>query len=609
MAELIKHHGNTVEFKVVVPRKEVKAAFEGVFSNLARQVRLPGFRPGKAPRSVLVKRVGQETIDSEVRNTLINASLVSAIQDLKLNILTDSLAIELSELSDNAEFSYVAKGEVYPAVTLGDWTAITLEAKAPEITEEVVSKTLSDLRERNAIFDSVERAAEAGDQLTIQEISEEGANPYPVYLDSAEAFVREALVGKTAGEEISITTPAVQHEDHSHESEVIVVKILDIKKKTLPDLDDEFAKTLNFDTVELLHKAVERELKTRAFNEGNAARREEFIERLVGIMGVELPATLIAHRREVMFEEIKGDLERQGVPFSEYETFMKEQDKYEEFMADLEKNAVQRVKRDLALEKLSEVLGVTLSNSELDAALNQQAVASRTTVAEVRRQLGETGLSGFQVSLAREKALNHALLIVNAGAGISLEAPALAPVAVVETEVVAEEVVAEEVVAETPVEEVVAEEVVAETPVEEVVAEEVVAETAVEEVVAETRVEEVVAAETPVEEVVAEEVVAEEVVAEEVVAEEVVAETAVEEVVAEIPVEEVVAEEVVAETAVEEVVAEEVVAEEVVAETPVEEVVAEEVVAETAVEEVVAAETPVEEVVASETPLEPEATE
>ncbi len=508
MAELIKHEGNSVEFRVVVPHKEVKAAFEGVFSDLARQIRLPGFRPGKAPRSVLVKRVGQESIDDEVRNVLFNTTLMNAIQQLKLNILTDSLVVDPSPVKEGMEFSYVAKGEIYPEVTLGDWTTIKLEAKAPEITEEVVSKTLSDLRERNAVFDSVERPAEAGDQLTIQEISEEGANPYPVYLDTAQEFVRTALLGKTSGEEVSITTPAVQHEDHSHESEVIQVKILDIKKKTLPDLDDEFAKVLNFDTVELLSKAVERELKTRAFNEGNAARREEFIERLVDVMVVDLPAALITHRRDAMFEEIKGDLERQGVPFAEYETFMKEQDKYEEFMADLEKNAVQRVKRDLALEKLAESLGVNLSTSELDAALNQQAVASRTTVAEVRRQLGVNGLNGFQTSLAREKALNHALLIVNAGVNTSLEAP----VAALETEAVAEEVVtgeAEEAVTETPVEEVVQE-----AAVEEVVtgeAEEVVAETPVEEVVQEAAVEEVVTGEA--EKVVAEEVVAEEALA------------------------------------------------------------------------------------------------
>jgi trigger factor len=470
MAELIKQSGNSVEFKVVVPHKQVRAAFEGVYKDLAGQIRLPGFRPGKAPRSVLLKRVGQKVIDEEVLNYLFNSTLIGAIEELNLNILTDSLTILPATVTESAEFIYVAKGEVYPTATLGDWKNIKLEAKAPEITPEVIQKTLNDLCERNAVFESVERAAEAGDQLTIQEISEEGANPYPVYLDTAEEFVREALLGKTAGEEISITTtivtPGGEHEDPTHESEVIVVKILDIKKKTLPVLDDEFAKTLNFDTVELLGKAVERELKTRATNEGNAARREEFVERLIDVMTVDLPASLVAFRRNAMFEEIKGDLERQGVPFTEYEIFMQEQGKYDEFMADLEKNAVQRVKRDLALEKLAESLGVSLSNSELDSALNQQAVISRTTVAEVRRQLGAQGLGGFQTTLVREKALNHALLIVTAGEGISLEAPVAALETASEAEVEAEvAVVAEVVETEAVVAEVEAVEAV-EAPVE-----------------------------------------------------------------------------------------------------------------------------------------------
>lgn len=408
MAEIVRQEGSSLEFRVVVPQREVKAAYDGVVNSLMHQMRIPGFRPGKAPRSVVVKRAGEEYVKDEVREKLLQTSYPVAVRELKLALL--DAEIRPDALSEGSDFVYTVQAETYPEVTLPNWKELSLEAQSPEITDEVVEKTLSDLLERNATFEVVERPAEAGDQLTLLELDEDGASPYPVYLDSAQDYVRDALLGKSAGEEVSIVTPEIDHSDHKHESETVRVQVTDIKKKNLPVLDDEFAKTLNFDTVDLLREAVSRELKARAAQEGNTQRRDEFVEKLVEGLQGDLPPSLIKRRRDAMFEEIKGDLERQGVPFADYETFMREQDKYDEFLADLEKNAVQRVKRDLALEKLAEDMKVTLSGKEFDDALNALARQSGVTVQETRRQLGANGLEGYQATVIRDKALNQAVM-------------------------------------------------------------------------------------------------------------------------------------------------------------------------------------------------------
>ena len=408
MAEIVRQEGSSLEFRVVVPQREVKAVYDGVVNSLMQQMKIPGFRPGKAPRSVVMKRAGEEYVKDEVREKLLQSSYPVAVRELNLALLDAEIRPET--LSESADFTYTVQAETYPDVTLPNWKELTLEAQSPEITDEVVEKTLSDLLERNASFEVVERPAEAGDQLTLLELDEDEASPYPVYLDSAQDYVREALVGKSAGEEISIVTPEMDHGDHQHESETVRVQVVDIKKKNLPVLDDEFAKTLNFDTVDALRDAVSRELKARAAVEGNTNRRDEFVEKLVEGLQGDLPASLIKRRRDAMFEEIKGDLERQGVPFSEYETFMRDQNKYDDFLADLDKNALQRVKRDLALEKLAEDMKVTLTGKEFDDSLNALARQSGVSVQETRKQLGANGLEGYQASVIRDKALNQAVL-------------------------------------------------------------------------------------------------------------------------------------------------------------------------------------------------------
>ncbi len=289
---------------------------------------------------------------------------------------------------------------------------MSLSAESPEITGEVLEQTLTDLRERNATFESVERPIEASDMVTITEQaegSEEQGGSYPVYLDMAEAHVRDALLGKNKGDEVEITVPAHQHGDHEHPAHTVKVRVDDVKHKQLQALDDEFAKSLNFDSLDRLRADLQTELETRASREGDNARREEFVTALIADMEVEIPEVLLANRRESMLEEIKADLSRQGVKWGEYESFMQEQGKLDEFMADLAKNAETRVRRDLALEQLAEDLGVQLTDSQFNAGLSALAQQNNMTVQQLRTQLGPNGLNGYYANIVRDLALSQAV--------------------------------------------------------------------------------------------------------------------------------------------------------------------------------------------------------
>ncbi|WP_288432996.1 trigger factor [uncultured Deinococcus sp.] len=419
MAELISREGNKVEFKVSVPAAEVNRMYDQVWAGLARDVRVPGFRPGKAPRKVIEGRVGKGYVEQEVRDRLLQTHYPQGARDLKLNLV--DATIDPQNLASGQSFDFTVRGETYPEVKLGDWRGVGVTAAAPEITDEVLGRTLSDLQERNATFESVERPIEASDQVTIQEQGEDGGT-YPIYLDVAEEHVRAALLGKQKGDTVEITVPAHQHGDHEHPEHTVTVTVQDVKTKQLQELNDEFAKSLNFDSIERLRTDLKGELERRAQQEGDNARREEFVTALVDGMTVDIPQALLDRRREAMLEEIKDDLGRQGVQWGEYEAFMKEQGKLDEFMADLAKNAETRVRRDLALEQLAEDLNVQVSDLEFNQTMSALAQANNLTPEQLSSQLGPNGLNSYYISLMREKGLQQA--IASLGGEQATEKPA-----------------------------------------------------------------------------------------------------------------------------------------------------------------------------------------
>ena len=406
MAELISREGNKVEFKVSVPAAEVNRVYDQVWAGLARDVRVPGFRPGKAPRKVIEGRVGKGYVEQEVRDRLLQTHYPQGARDLKLNLV--DATIDPQDLAGGQSFDFTVRGETYPEVKLGDWRGVGVVAAAPEITDEVLGRTLSDLQERNATFESAERPIEASDQVTIQEQGEEGGT-YPIYLDVAEEHVRAALLGKNKGDTVEITVPAHQHGDHEHPEHTVTVTVQDVKTKQLQELNDDFAKSLNFESIDKLRTDLRAELERRAQQEGDNARREEFVTALVDGMTVDIPQALLDRRREAMLEEIKDDLGRQGVQWGEYEAFMKEQDKLGDFMADLAKNAETRVRRDLALEQLAEDLNVQVSDLEFNQTMSALAQANNVTPEQLSSQLGPNGLNSYYISLMREKGLQQAM--------------------------------------------------------------------------------------------------------------------------------------------------------------------------------------------------------
>jgi trigger factor len=409
MAELLLREGNKVKFKVVVPAEEVSVAFERIMNSLVREVRIPGFRPGKAPKNMIEKRVGSEFVENEVSKHLVEQNYNKAVNELKL--IPVSAQVDPGKLEKGAAFEFTVNAENYPEVTLPNWEAFTLEAQAPVVTDEDIQKALNELLQSRATYEQVDRNAEAEDMVNVEILEgEDAGKTYPVYLERAEAGVRNALLGQGVSAQVEVV---VQGGDKPEDEQTVLkVKILDIKNKVVPILDDEFAKSFELDNitnVETLTTRIKADLEVQATQSGKQARRDEFVAKLGEGSLLEIPQIMIERRVAEMEQDLENDLQKQNITLKAYREYLGAEGKLEEFEQSILTGANLRVRNDLALEKLSVNLGIRLDNDEWNTALRNYAVSVRTSVPNLVKALGDEGMDNFRIVATRDKALEIAL--------------------------------------------------------------------------------------------------------------------------------------------------------------------------------------------------------
>jgi trigger factor len=405
MAQLLERTGNNVKFKVTVPSSDVSVAFTEVFTAVSRNVKIPGFRPGRAPKNVVEKRIGLDYIQGEVRDYLVNKTYQTAVKELELIPVTAT--ITPGAVLEGSEFEYTVEAENYPEVTLPAWEGYKLETVKLEIGDQEVTDALEDLRNRQASYEPVERAAEVNDLLNVEILEgEDAGQTYPVYLERADEGIRTALLGQSAEAEVDV--PVTSGAD-GEEAQTLKIKILDIKAKNLPELDDDFAKTLELEDLAELRVKVREDLQNRAVGKFDSDRKDELIGKLSEGMTVVIPEVLITRRREALETDLKNDLERQGIGLEAYREYLGTENKLEEFEADLVKSATERVRRDLALEKLAEGFKTELTSEEWRNALENFARSNRVSVARLGEVIGNEGINNLRVLATRDKALTQAI--------------------------------------------------------------------------------------------------------------------------------------------------------------------------------------------------------
>lgn len=400
MAEILERSGYRVKVRVEVPAEEVKRRYEALLKEMAQRVRIPGFRPGKAPLKVVEARLGREELLADLQEHLVEVTYPQAVKELGL--LPVAARVVEQELKEDEGFRYVAEVENYPEVKLPDWRSFTLEVSSPEVTEEMVEKALEELRQRYAELSPVEREAQEGDYVFVR--TEEGAE-FPIDLAKALPHVREALVGKKAGDMVMVPVLNEQGEKVRE----VRTEVLEVKTLQLPELDEEFAKTLEAESLDDLRAKVRESLKRQAEREYQEARERAFLEKLAEGLEVEIPPSMLEAEERHLLEHLAEDLARQGLGLEAYLKALEERGEFPKFREDLKQEAVRRVRRALAKERLAEELKPEVSEEEWQAYLQAVARSYGVSLQELKRDFGERGLARLRTAYLQDKALKEAV--------------------------------------------------------------------------------------------------------------------------------------------------------------------------------------------------------
>ncbi len=401
MAEILEQSGPIAKVSVEVPAEQVEKSRRDLLSAYRRSLKVPGFRPGKAPDKVIVARVGEEAFWEELRDRLIEQSYREAVRELGLAAIAARLVEGEEQPLAGAPYRYTVEVELYPEAKLPDWRSFELETAKPEIEDELVEAALADLQKRYAEIESVDRPAAAGDQVVLE--TDDGSQ-FPVELERAEEHVRQVLLGKKAGDEVEI--PVL--DDDGSELRRVHARVTEVKEVRLPELDDEFAKTLETENLEELRAKVRQSLEAQAERDWREARKQELLDKMAEALEVDIPPSLIHDEEREVLRDLEENLRQQGIPLDDYLKGLEREGKLDELKEDVRKQAEMRVRRGLALEKLVEELGTEVSDEEWNEYLSAYAQRYNMKLPEFKQAVGADGLENLKLRLVRDKALAEA---------------------------------------------------------------------------------------------------------------------------------------------------------------------------------------------------------
>jgi trigger factor len=370
---------STVVLEIELPAERLDRAVDEAVRHLSRRTRVPGFRPGKAPRPLLERHLGPGAILDDAVDHLVQDAYRQALVDQDLLPLTNA-DVEVVQAEEGKPLVFKATVQVRPEVALGDYKNFNFSPEIETIDDARVDKVLEELRDQNATLAAVEdRGARDGDYAVISFVGTRDGEPFeggssermPIILGQERLIpgFEANLVGLEVGgkTEFDITFPDDYPETelaakHAH----FAVEIRELREKVLPDLDEDFIKTLgDFADLAALRADITSRLERNALDRARHGFADRIIEYAVANATVDLPDILVDQEVEVMHDEFRGTLARQGI--SE-EAYLKAVDKAEsDLHGEFRPGAEKRVRTLLVLSKVAEAEGVSAPDAEVEA--------------------------------------------------------------------------------------------------------------------------------------------------------------------------------------------------------------------------------------------------
>ncbi|GAB3159179.1 trigger factor [Amycolatopsis sp. NPDC004378] len=402
-----------VKINVEVPFDELKPNFDRAYRKIAQQVRIPGFRPGKAPARVLESRIGRGPVLDEVVNEAIPAKYIEAVRENEVRTLGNP-EFDVTKLEDRDVLEFTAEVDVRPEIELPDLDGFTVTVDDVELTDAEVDEQLDELRARFGTLTGVERPAETGDFVSIdlsatvdgeavEEASTTGLS-YEIGSGQLVDGIDEAIVGANAGETKTFTTQLVAGEHAGKDAEVTVT-VQSVKQRELPEADDEFAQMASeFDTIEELKGDLRERLgRVKKMQQGVQAR-DKVLDELLERTEVPIPEKVLDAEIENRKHDAIHPFDHDEAQFAQ--ALEAEGRTVEEFDAETRTESEKAVRTQLLLDTIADKEEVSVNDGELTERIIYQAQRFGISPDEYVQRAQQSGqLTAIYADVRRGKAL------------------------------------------------------------------------------------------------------------------------------------------------------------------------------------------------------------
>jgi trigger factor len=419
-----------VRVEAEVSPEEVERRIQQAARALGREMRIPGFRKGKVPPPVVIRRLGRDAVLDEALRSSLGSWYVDAIDVAGIDPVGEP-DLDVGDLPEEGKpLSFSIEIGVRPRAELGDYKGLEVGRREPAADDAAVDAELDRLRERFATLDTVERAAQSGDHVVIDYVGKLDGEPFPggegrdqlIELGSGRLIpgFEEQLVGARAGEErkLNVTFPEDYAEPLAGQDATFEVKVSEVKAKRLPDLDDDFAsEAAGLDTLQELRDDIAERLRQAEEHEIEHEFERAVVDAAVAASRIEVPHQLVHARAHEMLEETLNALGRQGISKDVYLQITGKTE--EEIAQEAEPEAEQALRRDAVIAAVVEAETIEPSDEDVLEAVRPSAERAKTKPEKLLEQLRSSGRLGrLRQDIAARQAVE---LMVKEAKPISVE--------------------------------------------------------------------------------------------------------------------------------------------------------------------------------------------
>ncbi len=415
---------NILKLEIEVDAKVFDECMDKAFSKNRLRFNIPGFRKGKAPRSMVERYYGEQVLYEDAINYACADAYDKAVEENDIHPV-DRPELDIIQIGSGQNLIFTATVTVKPEVELGDYKGLSITKDPVVVTEEDVEEELKRIVERNSKLISVEdRPVASGDTVNIDYLGSVDGVPfnggeakgYNLVIGSG-TFIpgfEDQLIGTNLNDEIDINVnfPEDYHSDElKGKAAVFNVKVNEIKFKQLPEINDEFASDVSeFETLDEYKADIRVKLTEQAQARVDRKFEDEVIKKAVDNATCEIPEVMVNHRLDDMMSQLDMQLRYQGMNLDNYVKMMGMD--INKIRSDYHDNAHEDVKTQLVLEKIAEVENIIATPEEYDAELEQMATRYNQSVEEMKKHLHDDDIEYIKDSIERKKTVK--LLVENA---------------------------------------------------------------------------------------------------------------------------------------------------------------------------------------------------